>query len=416
MTEAQHISQCRSCGSADLTTFLDLGETPIANNLRPLGSDPSTEETFPLVVGFCSECSLVQLRYVLPADVIFGEAYPYYSSFSDDMVQHAKLHAESLLASRNLTENSLVVEVASNDGYLLKNFVAAGVPVLGIDPAPGPAAAAVADNVETLVAFFGVDLAEKLVAEGKRADVIIANNVMAHVPDLNDFVGGFARLIADDGVITIENPYVRQMITNVEYDTVYHEHYYYYSCTAVQALMARHGLYLNHVEFLPNMHGGSCRWYVSKRAGLSKDALRFLAEEQSAGMHQLGYYETFGARVDEANLALKALLIELVQGGAVVAAYGAAAKGCTLLNSAKIDSTLVQYVIDRNVHKQNHLLPGINIAIVEPAQIAERKPDYLLLLAWNFATEIIAQQQAFLAAGGRFIVPLPRPRIVSAEG
>ncbi len=406
------VVECRSCGESTLRPFLDLGESPVANRLLALDSNPTDEQRFPLCVSFCETCTLVQLGYVLPATAIFDEEYPYYSSFSDALCAHAAEHCTNLLANRNLGSSSLVVELASNDGYLLRNFVAAGVPVLGIDPSPGPGEAAWAIGVDTIIDFFGVKLAQQLVTEGKRADVIVANNVMAHVPDLNDFVAGMALLLADDGVITVENPYVREMVDHVEYDTVYHEHFCYFSCSAVERLANRHGMYLNHVEFFPKLHGGTCRWYISKSATKTPTAEQYLAGERERGMQSFGFYESFGERVAQTNRELVALVTALKADGKTIAAYGAAAKGCTLLNSAGIGAESIDFVADRNVHKQGHLLPGVRLPIVDVIEIERRRPDYLLLLAWNFADEIIQQQDAFRQAGGKFIVPVPTPKVL----
>jgi SAM-dependent methyltransferase len=406
------VTHCRSCGSTDLRPFLDLGLSPVANELLALDADLLAEGRYPLVVSFCADCTLVQLGYELPADALFDADYPYYTSFSDAFCAHAAEHVSGLLATRNLGPDSLVVELASNDGYLLKNFVAAGIPVLGIDPAPGPARAAEAIGVPTIVDFFGIAAAERILARGKAADVIIANNVMAHVPDLNDFVGGMAVLLAEGGIITVENPYVRELVEHVEYDTVYHEHFCYYSCTAVANLVARHGLTLNHVEYFPKLHGGTCRWHISRSTEQSETALRFLAEEQAKGMDQFEFYETFGDRVVSSNAELSSMLRSLKADGKSIAAYGAAAKGCTLLNAAGLGKDLIDFVADRNVHKQNHLLPGVHIPIVDVAEITARQPDYLVLLAWNFKDEIMSQQAAYAAAGGKFILPLPHATIL----
>jgi SAM-dependent methyltransferase len=304
------------------------------------------------------------------------------------------------------------VEVASNDGYLLRHFVEAGVPVLGIDPAPQQAAAAEAIGVPTICDFFGDDLAQRLRAEGRRADVIIANNVMAHVPDLNGFVAGLRTLIADDGVITVENPYVRDLIEHSEFDTIYHEHNCYFSCTAVDRLVRRHGLYLNHVEYFPRLHGGTLRWHIGPREEVSATARAYLAEEAARGMTDFAYYRDFGARVESIKDGLLELLTGLRAAGKRVAAYGAAAKGSTLLNYVGIGPDLVEYVTDRNVHKQGLLMPGTHQPIRDAESLLRDRPDYVLLLAWNFQDEIVAQQAEYLAAGGRFIVPVPQPRIL----
>lgn len=407
----ERVSICRSCGSDALHDVLDLGSTPVANALVPLdsaGPDPS----FPLAIVFCASCALVQLGYALPAEAIFDEEYPYYSSFSDALCRHAAAHVADLIETRHLGPEHLAVEVASNDGYLLKNFVSAGVRTVGIDPSPGPAAAAEKIGVPTIVDFFGVAAAEKIVAEHGQAHVIAANNVMAHVPDLNDFVGGFATLLADDGVLTVENPYVRDMIEHCEFDTIYHEHYCYYSCSAVDALMRRHGLFLNDVEYFPDMHGGTLRWYIEKVSRRTARCQDYLDREGADGMRELAYYAQFAARVRECQQSLRDLLTQLHADGSTVAAYGAAAKGATLLNSTGIDTSQVAFVVDRNVHKQDKLMPGCRLPILPVEKLLEVQPDYVLLLAWNFGKEIVAQQSEYAARGGRFIVPVPTATVL----
>jgi SAM-dependent methyltransferase len=408
------VTTCRSCGQGDLQPIVDLGTTPIANALVDPARATRADDAYPLGIVFCPACSLVQLGYALPADVIFAEDYPYFSSFSDALCRHAARHVEGLVATRGLGGSSFAVEVASNDGYLLRNFVAAGVRTLGIDPSPGPAAAAEEIGVRTIVGFFGAEVAEQMVAEHGRADVIVANNVMAHVPDVNDFVAGFARLLADDGLLTVENPYVRDLVEHVEFDTIYHEHYCYFSCSSVDALMARHGLHLNDVEYFPDLHGGTLRWHIGKRSDRSSRCNEYLADEQARGMGSFEYYRRFGDAVRTCQTKLRALLEDLRSRGRAVAAYGAAAKGATLLNSTGIDTRLVAYVVDRNVHKQGKLVPGCRLPIRPVEVLVEEQPDDLLLLAWNFAEEIIAQQQAYAAAGGTFYVPVPEPHAVGA--
>ena len=313
------VSTCRSCGSTDLRSVLSLGSTPVANALVDPADAPATDPTYPLEIVFCGQCALVQLGYALPADHLFDDAYPYFSSFSDAFTRHAAAHVEQLIVDRQLGPQSFAVEVASNDGYLLRNFLPAGVRALGIDPAPGPAAAAAAIGVPTIVDFFGVEAAEAIRAEHGPADVIVANNVMAHVPDLNDFVGGFATLLADDGVLTVENPYVRDMVDNVEFDTIYHEHYCYFSCSSVDALMSRHGLHLNDVEYFPELHGGTLRWHMGHRPTRTDRCAALLDAEATAGMREFPYYAGFAERVRACQDALRALLHELRDEGRTVA-------------------------------------------------------------------------------------------------
>jgi SAM-dependent methyltransferase len=403
---------CRSCGSTDLRPFLDLGRTPLPDALVDVGADRSREEWFPLAVAFCPDCTLVQITEEVSAEKMFVDNYHYYSSFSDHLLKHSRDHALGLVETRGLGAVNLVVELASNDGYLLKNFVEAGVPVLGIDPSPGPAAAAVEAGVPTLREFFGIDLARRLVAEGRRADVIIANNVMAHVPDLNGFVAGMKVLLADDGLITVENPYVRDLIDHCEFDTIYHEHYCYFSCTAVQALVRRHGLWLNDVEYFEQLHGGTLRWHIGHHDRRSDTLLGYLREEEQRGLTGASAYTSFADRVRGVCTDLAGHIGDLRAGGRTVAAYGAAAKGAMMLNHAGLGTDLVEFVVDRNPHKQGKLMPGTHQPVRSPDALVTERPDYVLLLAWNFRDEIMAQQSEYLDRGGRFIVPVPTPEVV----
>ena len=403
--------ECRSCGSTALRPFLDLGVTPLADALvRPDRLD-APEERFPLEVAFCKECALVQILEEVPAEKLFVENYLYFSSFSDVLLDHARSHAEGLIAARDLGPDSLVVELASNDGYLLKNFVEVGIPVLGIDPAPDQAAAALEAGVPTLKEFFGIEMAHRLVVDGKPADVIIANNVLAHVPDLNGFVAGMAVLLADDGLITVENPYVRSLIDHCEFDTIYHEHFCYYSCTSIDNLMRRHGMWLNDVEYFPDLHGGTLRYHIGKREQRSDTVLSYLAEEREIGLDTAEYYAAFSERVTSVRNRLIELLGNLQADGASVAGYGAAAKGSTLLNYVGIGRDLIDYVVDRNVHKHGTFMPGTHQPVLDTTALVERQPDYVVLLAWNFAEEIVAQQRDYLEAGGKFILPVPEPAV-----
>jgi len=405
-------SACRSCGSAPLDSFLSLGETPLADALLREEALSQPEPRFPLEVAFCSRCALVQILEEVPPQKLFVDNYLYFSSFSDELLRHTRENAERLIAERGLDENSLVVEIGSNDGYMLRNFVERKIPVLGIDPAPDQAAAAAEAGVPTLTEFFGADLARRLVAEGRYADVIIANNVMAHTPELNSFVEGISVLLADDGVASIENPSVRDLIDHAEFDTIYHEHFCYFSCTAIDNLVRRHGLSLNAVDHFP-LHGGSLRWTVGREVDVQPSATAQLASEREAGLTELGFYAEFGDRVERIRDELLELLRRLRAEGNRIAAYGAAAKGSTLVNYVGIDTDLVEFVVDRNVHKQGLYMPGVHLPIRDPAVLLEEPVDYLLLLAWNFRDEIVAQQEAYRERGGRFIVPVPRPEVIA---
>ncbi len=410
MTE---ITNCRSCNEEKLEVFLDLGSTPLADALVTEEGLSQHEEFFPLPVAFCHECALVQITEEVPPQKLFVDNYLYFSSFSDDVAAHSRAHVEGLIESRGLDENSLIVELASNDGYLLKFAVEHGIPVLGIDPAPDQAAAARAIGVPTEEIFFGLDEAKRLRSEGKVADVIIANNVTAHVPELGSFVAGMAHLLADDGVITIENPSVWDLIERCAFDTIYHEHFMYYSCLSIDALFRRHGLYLNHVEYFPDLHGGTNRWHFGKQEQPTEHVLARLAAEREAGLDSYSFYADFGRKVTTLVTDLRELIGGLKAEGKTVAAYGAAAKGATMLNVSGLDTELVDYVVDRNVHKQGRYMPGTHQLIRDPEVLSAEQPDAVLILAWNFADEIMRQQQAYRDAGGTFIVPVPEPKVVS---
>lgn len=402
---------CRSCGHAGLDPVLDLGRTPLADRLVTAAQLGEPEPRYPLQVAFCPQCSLLQILETVPPEVLFCEDYPYYSSFSDALLRHSRDNVLDLIARRKLGPGSLAVELASNDGYLLKNYVEAGIAVLGIDPAEGPARAAEKVGVPTLNRFFTADLASQLAKEGRRADVIHGNNVLAHVADTNGFVSGIATLLKERGVAVIEVPYVKDLIDHREFDTIYHEHLCYFSVTALDHLFRRHGLFLNEVKRLP-IHGGSLRLYVEKieRVGDSvKGLLRLEADDR---VDRIDFYRDFARRVEQLKIDLSTLLGALRAQGKRIAAYGAAAKGATLINYVAIGPELVDFVVDRNVHKQGKYMPGQQIPIFGPDKLLEAQPDYVLLLAWNFATEIMEQQAEYGRRGGRFIIPVPEPKVI----
>ena len=402
---------CISCGHAGLLPILDLGQMPRSDGLLDESQLGGRESLVPLRLGYCPRCTLVQLLETRPPEEMFGDDYLYFSSFSEDLLKHSRDNALELIDRRGLGPDSLVVEIASNDGYMLQNFKEKDVPVLGIDPALRPATAAMEKGIETINDFFSQGLAERLAGEGRRADVIIANNVVAHVANQNDLVAGMARLLADDGLVVVEFPYVRDLIDFIEFDTIYHEHLCYFSVGSAAKLFERHGLYLNDVRRLP-IHGGSLRLFFGKTGAPSDAVDRILREERDLGLDRFGYYESFGDRVRSFREKARQLIGGLKADGKRIAAYGAAAKGTIMLNFLNLDCAAIEYVVDRNVHKQGKYMPGVRVRIYDPEKLKVDRPDYIMILPWNFREEIIRQQQDFLSNGGRFIVPIPSLEIV----
>jgi hypothetical protein len=400
---------CRSCGQVGLTPILSLGKTPLANRLLTddqLGQD---EPRFPLELVLCTQCALVQITETVPPEVLFSD-YAYFSSFSDGMLRSAEALTAELVKNRKLGPGSLAVEIASNDGYLLQYYRQQGVPVLGIEPAANIAQVAEDRGIPTICQFFGRTIAERLNRRGQLADVVHANNVLAHVADLNGFVAGLQLILRDDGVAVVEAPYVKDLIDHAEFDTIYHEHLCYFSLTALDHLFRRHGLRVVDVERIA-IHGGSLRVFVGRTGNASARVARLLAEEQSWGVAQPRYYEGFGRRVERLRDELLSLLKQLKADGRRIAVYGASAKGSTLLNYFGVGRETLDFVVDRSTVKQGRYTPGTHLKIYSPEKLVETRPDYVLLLSWNFADEILAQQDEYRRSGGKFIIPIPQLKV-----
>jgi SAM-dependent methyltransferase len=404
---------CRACGQDDLQIVLDLGCAPLANSLLEAGQLDQAEPTYPLELAFCPQCALVQLLETVAPEKLFRD-YLYCSSFSDTMVEHARALAEQLSAERRLSAASLVMEAASNDGYLLRHYRARGIPVLGIEPARQAAGLArTVHGIETVEEFFDAALAERLRSAGRRADVFHAHNVLAHVANLNGFVAGIRTVLKDDGIALIEVPYVKNLVDQVEFDTIYHEHLCYFSLTALNRLLRRHDLAVRDAQRLA-IHGGSLRLVVTPAAARPAQSARFealLREEQAWGVDRPEYYLALAQRVQTLRTELRSLLADLKQQGRRVAAYGASAKGSMLLNYCGIGRDVLDFVVDRSPLKQGRYLPGVHVPIHPPAKLLEARPDYVLLLTWNFLDEILQQQAEYRRGGGRFICPVPTVRV-----
>jgi len=385
---------------------------PLANALPSPEAAESTDPRYPLDLVFCEACSLVQITETVSPEVLFRD-YLYFSSFSDTFVSRAKALAGRLVVERGLTAKSLVVEIASNDGYLLQHYVAAEIPVLGIEPAENVAAVAREKGVPTRADFFSKETADRLKSEGNLADVVHANNVLAHVADLNGFVSGIAVILKESGVAVIEMPYVLDMVDRCEFDTIYHEHLCYFSLKALTGLFGRHGLTIEKVERLP-VHGGSLRLFIRHAASaLSDESVdRLRQEESTRDADRFPFYAAFGGKVARLKTDLVDLLRRLRREGKTIAAYGAAAKGTVLLNYFGIGTDLVSFVVDLNPHKQGRVVPGVRIPIRGAEGLLAAQPDYVLLLVWNLADEIFRQQAEYRSRGGRFIVPIPAVQIL----
>lgn len=404
---------CRSCDNPVSRVFADLGLSPLANGFVPKDRLDHPEMFYPLKAFVCDHCLLVQLDAFEKPEQIFSD-YAYFSSYSDSWLEHARKFAEEIPQRLALDPTARIVEVASNDGYLLRFFAADGYEVLGIEPAANVAAVASNAGVPTLVRFFGADLASELVSEGGQADLIIANNVLAHVPDLNGFIVGLKRLLGPGGTISVEFPHLLRLIEHCEWDTIYHEHFSYFSLLSVQQAFARHGLTVVDVDELET-HGGSLRILIGHQEEGRRETqavARVLTAERETGLDRPETYDGFQQQVDQTKRALLRFLIEKKEAGAKVVGYGAPAKGNTLLNHCGVGTDLLSYTVDRSPHKQGHALPGTRIPVHPPERIFEDRPDYILILPWNLRSEIIEQLREARSWGAQFVLPIPTPTVI----
>jgi SAM-dependent methyltransferase len=405
-------STCRFCSTPLTHTFCDLGLSPLSNSYLAADELQVKEPVYPLHAYVCSDCFLVQLDEFASPQEIFSD-YAYFSSFSDSWLEHCKNYTKLMQSRLGLDGSSLVVEIASNDGYLLQYFVDAGIPVLGVEPAANVAAAAEDKGIPTVVKFFGTETARELVDAGQQADLLLGNNVLAHVPDINDFVAGMAIASKPDGVITMEFPHLLQLMQNNQFDTIYHEHFSYLSLLSVEQIFAKHGLQVFDVDEIPT-HGGSLRIFARPAGNepVSDNIIALRRKEADAGLSDLDTYTVFGEKAQEIKRSLLDFLSAAKREGKRVAAYGAPAKGNTLLNYCGVRRDLVEFTVDRSPAKQDRFLPGTHIPVYAPEKVAEAKPDYLLILPWNIKDEIMAKMQHIRDWGGKFVVPIPKVEVL----
>ncbi|CAI4032577.1 C-methyltransferase [Nitrospira tepida] len=408
-------SKCRLCACDLEHTFVDLGMSPLANSYLQPAQLGHMERFYPLHVYVCQHCLLVQLEEFQSPEDIFGD-YAYFSSYSDSFLQHARSYVDTAVERWGLAAKNLVVEVASNDGYLLQYFVERSVPVLGIEPAVNVAAVAMRKGIPTVTKFFGMESARQLAAEGRQGDLIIANNVLAHVPQVNDFVAGLKILLKPTGVVTVEFPHLAQLMARNQFDTIYHEHFSYFSFLVVERLFAQHGIKVFDVEEIWT-HGGSLRVYGchaeddAKHVNVRVDELR--SRERQTGFADLAHYLAFGPQVEETKQKLLSFLISAKREGKTVVGYGAPAKAITLLNYCGVRTDFIEYTVDRSPHKQGQYLPGVHVPIYAPERLRQTRPHYVLIFAWNLREEIMSQIAYIREWGGQFVVPIPEVAVYS---
>lgn len=416
MNKLVNIISCRFCSVPLVHTFVDLGISPIANDLVPFEASATLKETFyPLKVYICQKCLLVQLPNTRREEEIFTEKYTYFSSYSSSWLAHAKAYTDMVIKRFSLNKNSNVIELASNDGYLLQYFKQKEIPVLGIEPSRNVADTARKKGIKTIIEFFGSEIARKLAKEEKKADLLIGNNVLAHVPDINDFIKGMKIILKENGVITIEFPHLLKLVEYTQFDTIYHEHYSYFSFTTVEKIFQKQGITLFDVEEIPT-HGGSLRIYGRHTENKSlkvKSSVSILKKkEEKAGLDNLKGYSDFSSKVAKVKYDFLFNLIKLKRKGHTIIGYGAAAKGATFLNYCGAGTEFIDYIADKSPHKQNHYLPGVRIPIYPPSKIKESKPDYIIILAWNLTNEIMTELSYIKNWGGKFITAIPSFKII----
>jgi SAM-dependent methyltransferase len=413
MTKTNHFHGCRFCGAKIEHTFVDLGMSPLCESYLSKDHLNQMEAFYPLHVYVCSECFLVQLQEYVTPEHIFSD-YAYFSSYSDSWLAHAKKYTDQMAQRFGINTQSLVVELASNDGYLLQYFLQKEVPVLGIEPAANVAEVAQRKGISTLIKFFGTQVAKELAEAGNTADLLLGNNVLAQVPDINDFVAGMKILLKPTGVITMEFPHLQMLMEQNQFDTIYHEHFSYFSLVTVEKIFGAHGLTIFDVEELPT-HGGSLRIYARHRGDSSKPVSDQVSQlrlrEQAMGFMELATYSRFAEQVKETKRRLLQFLIEAKREGKRIAGYGAPGKGNTLLNYCAIRTDFLDYTVDRNPHKHGRFLPGTHVPIYPPERIQETRPDFLLILPWNLKDEIMNQNAFIREWGGKFVVPIPEVKV-----